>query len=144
MKRKINYLLTVAGAAIVFVGVLLWVLKLTTGNSIEWFQGQYTLYIVFGGPGIVCFAAMAVNRIRLWGYIGLMAIVAAFIVAICFGDLNVWVGVAFGVLILAGLILYFIIFRLDKWDKGDNQKQGYKTYAERKAEAAKAEEKAKE
>lgn len=145
MKKRINYLLVVGAAAIIFVGVLLWVLKLTMEDDFTWYEAHYTLYIVLGGPGLVCFAAMAVNKIRLWGYIGLVSFVAAIVVAACFGDLKWEVVVPFGVLILAGLILYFVVFGLPKWDKGDNQKAGYKTYAERKAEAAaKAEDDAKE
>jgi len=130
-KKTVNYLLMVIAAAIVVVGALFWVLSATI-NGFEWYKAHYTLYIVLGGPGIISLLVMIFNRNRMWGFIGFVALAAVFISAACWGDLSVWL--PFVILLAAGIILYIAVFRPDKYDKGDNQKAGYKNYAERKAE----------
>jgi len=141
MKRIINYLLLVAAAASVFVAALLWVLAGTVDGLAD-FGWKYFLYIALGAPGLICLAAMAVNRVRMWGFIGFVAVTAVIVIAAVVGDLYAWIPLV--VLLAAAIVLYITIFRLPKFDRGDNQKAGYKTYAERKAEAtAKNEEEAK-
>lgn len=129
--KYVKYLVSVFVAAVIFAGVLLWVLSMTMDNF-EWFKTYYLVYIFAGGLGIASFIYMLPLKNRMFGYIGAVLFIPVIIVAFIKGDIAL--GVPFIVLMFAGLFLIFKIFGIRKWDAGENQKLGYKTYAQRKAE----------
>lgn len=137
--RYLKYFLRVFAALAIFIAILFWVLSLTVKNGFEWFETYYMAYIIFGGLGAASIIYMFPSKNRLFGYIGTIFLIPVIIIAFVYGDIAI--GVPFIVLFVAGLFLVFALFGIKKWDAGDNQKLGYKTYAQRKAEQEEKEKK---
>jgi len=132
MKKMVKYLLGVVLAAAAVFAVLLWVLSMTVEGTFDWFKPYYMVYIICGVFGIVSLVYMIFARKRMWGYLGVLLFVPVIIVGFVKNDLPM--AIPFIVLLVAGLFLTFALLGIKKWDAGDNQKAGYKTYAQRKAE----------
>lgn len=133
MKNRIKYIFGVLIALIVFIAVLLWVLSASKVKGFDWFKPYpHMIYIICAGLGLASLLYMFVRKNRLFGYLAIILFIPAVVVAFVEGTIEIWI--PFLVLMVAGLLLIFAVFGIRKWDAGDNQKLGYKTYAQRKAE----------
>lgn len=130
--RVLKYIFSVLVALVLFATVLLWVLRAAGVESFQWFEYEYIAYVLCGGLGVASFLYMLLKRNRLFGWLAVIIFIPALVVAFVYGRIEIWI--PFMILMIAGLILTFAIFGIKKWDVGDNQKAGYKTYAQRKAE----------
>ena len=124
---------------IVAVAVL-WLLSALEVEGLEWFTlgwaatiAAAVLGFAFVGRGL--FGKNAGPLKKMWIFFGAAFLVVAVIVLACEIAMPHKIVVPIIAIVLAvALLLGFLAVGGKKWDAGDNQKAGYKTYRQRKAE----------
>ncbi len=129
---------------IVAVAVL-WLLSALGVAEMQWFTLGWAVTIATAILGIAFILRGVIGRTavplkRLWIFFGAAFLVVAVITLACEIAMPAKIVAPIIAVVLAvALLIGFLAAGGKKWDTGDNQKVGYKSYRERKAEQAKAE-----
>ena len=141
MNKKFLFGLIVC-VMIVAVAVL-WLLSALGIEAMQWFTLGWAVTIAAGvlGIGFVgrgVFGKSAVPVKKLWIFFGAAFLVVAVITLACeIAMPSEIVMPIIAVVLSVALLIGFLAVGGKKWDTGDNQKAGYKSYRERKAEEEK-------
>ena len=137
--RLLSYLL-------LLIVPVFWLLNLVLNKTFGWFNLSVACGFVFAGFGLIILTKNAiVERLSAYKRLSLaLATIFEVIALVCFVF-----GFALPKNIIAPIVCIIVAFMLiialliagngTKWDEGDNHKQGYKNYYERKAEKEKQE-----
>ena len=123
------------------VAAVLWLLSALVPDSFGWFSGDWAVVIIGGVSGLAFLIRglvdkSAVTLKKLYVYFGVALLgVAVFgligALAVTADDIVLPI---IAIVITVALLLGFVAVGGKKWDGGDNEKAGYKTYYERKKE----------
>ncbi len=144
MGRNLWYKL--AGALIVVIAVVFWILSETIPESFGKFSLAWAGVMICGGIGLVfilqgCLqedVTMA-KKLKIW--LGVVLIACAILCLISAITIpNSLILPIISLVIALGLVITILATHGAKWDEGDNHKKGYKNYFERKEEEDKEKE----
>ncbi len=144
MNKRFVFGLTIGGIAI--VAAVLWLFSAILPEQMGGFNFGWAVFVFCIGAGIAFLVRgfvieKEITLRKLSVYFGAALIIVA--LAVMVGELALSGNIIFpiiAVVLAVAFLLGFIALGGKKWDAGDNQQPGYKTYRERKAEeeAAKA------
>ncbi|MDR2867295.1 MAG: hypothetical protein LBV55_01350 [Acholeplasmatales bacterium] len=134
---------------VALASVVLWILNLLAVNGFAWFNTSVALGIIATALGLVLtFQSFkkdlgTLKKIRAFMGIVILALgVVLLILGFALVDeetlQKIIIPIIVGVVVL-GILIGYLVTGGKKWDAGDNEKVGYKTYAQRKAEEEKQE-----
>ncbi len=137
-------------AAVAFVlAALLWVLATVIPDTPDWFNFAFAVFVLSLCWGVLLIAGgvkadrPAVKKAIFVGG-GMLLVFAAFMAVVAFAlPLITWLPVVFLALAVAVFISVLLMGNA-KWDEGDNEKPGYKTYRQKLEEKEAAQKAAKE
>lgn len=139
---KKSMIFSLINAFAFFVCAILWVLSLVLPAEFKWFNLGYGIALVCAVIGIT-FVFGASKRLDLMDRKAKITLAVIFwviaVIALAFAiALPVSFVPALVCLVIAiGVVIGVFVTGGEKWDKGDNQQEGYKNYYERKAEQEK-------
>ena len=125
---------------LIVVIAVLWLLSAVGVAGMEWFTLGWAATIAAGVLGLAfigrgLFGKFAGPLKKLWIFFGAGFLVVAVITLACEIALPGEIVMPIIAVVLAvALLVGFVAVGGKKWDTGDNQKAGYKTYRQRKAE----------
>ncbi len=125
---------------LIVVIAVLWLLSAVGVAGMEWFTLGWAATIAAGVLGLAfigrgLFGKSAGPLKKLWIFFGAGFLVVAVITLACEIALPGEIVMPIIAVVLAvALLVGFVAVGGKKWDTGDNQKAGYKTYRQRKAE----------
>ena len=129
----------------VLIGGMLWLLSTIYPDIFGWCSLSWALAGIFFVAGVTYTVSAIANKeknvslkkLRVYLGVGLLAVSVFCAISALMMPANhiVWPIVAIAVAL--ALVLGYAITGGKRWDEGDNQKEGYKNYYERKAEAEK-------
>ena len=141
MQRRMR--IQIVTAAAVLLGGILWLLSAVAKESFGWFNFALFVVVVSFIWGLTLFVdaltSKAANSLKK------AKVVLGIILMVLAGVCLYW-GLALPtelvlplvvIIIACGSFVVILATKGDKWDKGDNEVEGYKTYRERKAEEEK-------
>lgn len=138
-----NFIFRFLSYVVLLLAPTFWLLSIIIPDAFGWFNFSVACGFVFAGLGLIIIAKNAVLK-RFFAYKRLGLIVATIfeiIALVCFVS-----GFALSKNIIAPIICIIIAVALliglfisnigprTKWDEGDNHKEGYKNYEQRKVE----------
>jgi len=142
--------LQIAAVLAVIVGGVLWLLSVVAPEAFSWFNfALFVAVVAFGWGGTLLVDALTtkgevpVKKAKI-----ILGIILMVLAAVC-----VYWGIAITaelifplvvIIIACGSLIAIFALKGEKWDRGDNEVAGYKTYRERKAEEEKAKEETEE
>ena len=142
MKKCMVFRLIIAIAGV--CSAVLWLVGVTAGSVLGWFTLGWAIAVFAGVAGLTFVVRAFVDKdniqlTKFYTYFGCALIgVSAFAVI---GELFVvqdkLVMPIIAVVITVAILLSLVAVGGKKWDEGDNHKEGYKNYYERKAEEEK-------
>jgi hypothetical protein len=139
MNKSFVYKLIIGIVAV--CSAVLWLIGTIAGEVLGWFTLGWAIALFSGITGLVFIVRAFLDKTnvqlkRFYVYFG-CALIGVCVFAII-GELFVvqdkLVMPIIAVVVTVALLLGFVAIGGKKWDEGDNQKEGYKTYRERKAE----------
>lgn len=136
--------LLVVGVFSIFVSILLYVLKTLGIGELEWVNLYFCLGLAFGLIALefiftTIFKSDNLILRKINAYLGVGMLAASLVFFSTYLGLPNYLAIIVSALIIVGLVLIILVFRpKERWDEGDNHKEGYKTYRERIAEEEKA------
>ena len=133
MNKNMVYKLLIS--LFILAGGVLWLLSVAVPEVFGWFNASCAVAVATGGAGLL----LVVKGVFKQG-------------SVSYKKGNIWLGLVMPKEYIAPLVCIVVAFGLvfgilatggEKWDQGDNQKEGYKNYHQRKAEELAKEQEAK-
>lgn len=138
-----NFLFKLLVGLIILAAPVLWLLSMTMPETFGWFNLAYAVAMVSFGVGVLLIIKgvfkkdnVVYKKMNIWLGAGLL-IVTLLSIASAIALPENWILPIICIILAAGLVLGILATGGKKWDTADNQKVGYKTYHERKAEEEK-------
>ena len=138
-----NFLFKLLCGLIILAAPVLWLLSMVMPETFGWFNLSYAVAMISLGIGLLLIIKGVFNRnnviykkFNIWLGIGLL-IVTLLSIASAIAIPDNWIVPIICIMLAAGLVLGILATGGKKWDTADNQKVGYKTYHQRKAEEEK-------
>jgi len=143
--RNLGY--KMAGAFVVLVAAVLWLLSITIPDKFGFFTLAWAGVVLAGGLGlVVLFQGVfqknisTLKKFKIWIGVGLIILAFVCLVSALTLPKNIVLPII-AIVLAVGLMFTLLATGGKKWDEGDNHQSGYKNYFERKAEEEKQQEK---
>lgn len=138
-----NFLFKLLIGLIILAGPVLWLLSLIIPDTFGWFNLSYAVALVSGGVGLLLLLKgvfkkdnVIFKKANIWLGMGLL-VVTLFSIASAIALPDNWIAPIICIMAALAIVLGIIGTGGKKWDTADNQKAGYKSYHQRKAEEEK-------
>ena len=145
-----NFIFKFLSYFIILLAPIFWLLSIIAKDTFGWFNFSVGCGFIFAGLGLIIIAKNSViNRISAYKKLALLlSAIFEVIALICFVfgfalPKNIIAPIICVILATILFISLFIAGGGTKWDEGDNHKEGYKNYYERKEEQKQKEKQAK-
>ena len=142
-----NFLSKLLVGIIILAAPVLWLLSLIIPETFGWFNLSYAVAMVSAGVGLLLIFKgvfkkdnVIFKKANIWLGAGLL-VITLFSIASAIALPENWIAPIICILAAAAIVLGIIGTGGKKWDTADNEKVGYKTYKQRKAEEEKAQQK---
>lgn len=139
-----NFIYKLLTAIVIVAAGVLWLLSEVIPDTFGWFNFAFATAIFCGGVGLLLVFkgvfkknSESFKKANIWFGIGLLMVTAVSLV-FAFALPKSYIAPIICIMIGFGFILAIVSTGGNNFDKGDNQKTDYKTYAQRKAESQKA------
>ena len=135
-----NFFYKLAGAFLIIIAVLFWILSITLPESFGDFSLAWAGVIICFGIGILFLIngcvqqnITTIKKLKIWFGVGLLiAGLLCLVSAIAIPE-NLVIPII-ALVVACGFMVTILATGGQKWDEGDNHKKGYKNYFERKKE----------
>ena len=135
-----NFFYKLAGAFLIIIAVLFWILSITLPESFGDFSLAWAGVIICSGIGILFLVngcvqqnITTIKKLKIWFGVGLL--IAGFLCLVSAIAIPENLVIPIIALVVAcGFMVTILATGGQKWDEGDNYKKGYKNYFERKKE----------
>ena len=147
MNKNMVYKLLIS--LFILAGGVLWLLSVAVPNIFGWFGASCAVAVATGGAGLLLVVkgvfkqgSVSYKKGNVW--LGVVLLIVT-IFSLTWGIVmpKEYIAPLVCIVMAFGLVLGIVATGGEKWDMGDNQKQGYKNYHQRKAEELENEQKTK-
>jgi len=138
MNKNMLYKLLIS--LFILAGGVLWLLSVAVPDVFGWFNASCAVAVATGGAGLLLVVkgvfkqgSVSYKKANIWLGVALLIVT---IFSLTWGLVmpKEYIAPLVCILVAFGLVFGILATGGEKWDQGDNQKEGYKNYHQRKAE----------